>query len=143
MSADDDSGKLPLVSADVFNALQVDLDDAEAARRYLLSNLQMWEGRYTRLSVAIKAGNNEAAMDAVLSVRTSAGMVAALRLAQLAAGIQQYLVAGNTLGPEGTDGERQNAQNLDRGPGVGGWLRRADSLLAGLAIFARWESRLN
>ena len=171
MSADDDSGKLPLVSADVLHALQADLEDAEAARRYLLNNLQMWDGRYTRLSAAINAGNKEAAMDAVLSVSTSARMVGALRLAQLAAGIQQYLVAGDIRGaassldeleacgrltmeelqrrfvppfdPEGTDGVRQNPQNLDRGPRAGGWLRHADSLLAVLNPLHRWEPRLN
>lgn len=170
MSADH-PGKQPLVSGDIFNRLQEDLEDTEIARRYLLDYLQMWEDRYVRLSAAVDAGNIEAAMDAVLSVRTSARMIGALRLTILATRIEQYLAAGNTQGAalllnelevcgrltmeelrrrflprsgtEGADSQRQDQQNPASGREANGWLRRVDNLLAGLAIFARCEPTLD
>jgi HPt (histidine-containing phosphotransfer) domain-containing protein len=48
----------------------------------------MWPGRYRRMVSALDADDQEALMDAVLSVKTSAGMLGALRLQQLALTIE-------------------------------------------------------
>ena len=166
----EDPGEVPLVSAEVFNDLQADLEDVGIAHRYLLEYLQMWEGRFLRLSAAITARNKDAAMDAVLSVRTSARMIGALRLAQLAADIEQHLAAGDTqragssldelevcgrltmeelrdrflprFGPERMEGPQPGRRIADHGPDVNAWLRRADSIIAGLSPSTGWEPRL-
>jgi hypothetical protein len=166
----EDPGKVPLVSAEIFNDLQADLEDPGIAHRYLLEYLQMWEGRFLRLSAAIRTGNAEAGMDAVLSVRTSARMIGALRLAHVAADIEQDLAAGDMqgaaqlldqlevcgrftmeelrrrflpqFGPTAGRDELEDPQAPGPGPEGKGWLRRADSLLADLAP-TRWEPRLN
>jgi HPt (histidine-containing phosphotransfer) domain-containing protein len=162
-------GNFPLISGDVFSALQADVNP-EVARRYLMQYLQMWDGRYTRLSSAITAGNKEAAVDAVLSVRTSAQMMGALRLAAVAARIEEALAGGETrravplldeleacgrltmeelrrrfipeIGLDGTDRLPKQSET-DPGPNSNGWLRRADSLVSVLAPFLRPEPRLN
>lgn len=159
----EDLGELPLVSGEVFNDLQAALQDTDSARRYLLSYLAMWDGRFVRLSAAVSSGSAEAAIDAVLSVRTSAQMVGALRLATLAAGIERHLAVGDIqagaslldeleacgqltmeeLGgkflprePDRTDGPRQDGQAPQPRPGLNDWLRRADDVFSGLARLA-------
>lgn len=93
MSAED-SGKVPLVSGKVLGDLQEAMQDPEGVRRYLLSYLGMWDDRFLRLSATISSENVEAAVDAVLSIRTSAQMVGAVRLAALAAGVERHLAGG-------------------------------------------------
>jgi HPt (histidine-containing phosphotransfer) domain-containing protein len=164
------SGKLPLVSGDIFGELQADLEDTASAHRYLIEYLQMWEGRLLRLSAAISAENEEAAMDAVLSVRTSAGMIGAVRLAQLAADIEQHLANGDTEGAaswlnelevcgqltmeelrlwflprldsESREHLRQDPHILE-GQEPNGWLGRADSIIAGFSPSTGWKPRLS
>lgn len=167
----EDSGEQPIVSEQVFTDLQADLEEPDVTLQFLLNYLQMWDNRYTRLSEAINAGNRETAMDAVLSVRTSARMIGALRLAQRAADIERYLLAGDTqsaallLGeleqcggatmqqlrrrflprfdPDHSVDRRRKPHTPDPGREPNEWLRRADSLLAGLSSSAKWEPRLS
>lgn len=56
----------------------------ELYRAYVGRYLEMWPDRYRRLVSAVDEEDDEALMDAVLSVKTSAGMLGALRLEQLA-----------------------------------------------------------
>ncbi|MFJ6280528.1 Hpt domain-containing protein [Arthrobacter subterraneus] len=166
----DDSNELPIVSERIFTDLQADLEEPEATLRFLLNYLEMWDGRFTRLSAAVSAGNKERAMDAVLSVRTSARMIGALRLAQVATDIERHLLGGDTRGaallledlefcgratmqelrrrflprfdPDRTADRQKKPHAPDPGHEPNDWLRRADSLLAGLSSSAKWEPRL-
>lgn len=78
-----DYGDFPLVSREVLDVLQEGVGAPEVYREYVGRYLAMWPGRYQRLVSALGSGDEEALMDAVLSVKTSAGMLGALRLARL------------------------------------------------------------
>lgn len=166
----DNSDELPIVSERIFTDLQADLEEPDVTVRFLLNYLEMWDGRFLRLSAAVSAGNKERAMDAVLSVRTSARMIGALRLAQVATDIERHLLGGDTRGaallledlkfsgrttmqelrrrflprfdPDRTADRQKKPHTPDPGHEPNDWLRRADSLLAGLASSATWEPRL-
>ncbi|EMY34089.1 hypothetical protein D477_011371 [Arthrobacter crystallopoietes BAB-32] len=88
------SGQLTLVSREIFDTFQEELQDPGICYRYLLDYLRMWDWRYLRLSRAVRAGDAETAMDAILSANSSARMVGALRLAALAAEFEQRLKEG-------------------------------------------------
>lgn len=79
---------LPLVAREVLDDLRDDLADPGLYERYVGQYLAIWPGRYGRLISALQAENNDALTDAVLSIKTSAGMLGALRLAQLASDIE-------------------------------------------------------
>lgn len=89
---------LPMVSGEIFDDLQANVEDPDVARQYLVDYLQMWDGRFLRLSAAINARSTETAIDAVLSIGTSSRMIGALRLAKLADTIEQHLVVGDVPG---------------------------------------------
>lgn len=166
----DDSNELPIVSERIFTDLQADLEEPDVTVRFLLNYLEMWDGRFLRLSAAVSAGDRPKAMDAVMSVRTSARMIGALRLAQCAADTERHLFAGDTKGaalllddlelcgrdtmeelrrrflprfdPDRTADPQKKQHAPDPGHEPNDWLRRADGLLAGLASSATWEPRL-
>lgn len=167
----EDSGELPIVSEQVFTDLQADLEEPGVTLQFLLNYLEMWDGRFARLSAAVSAGNKERAMDAVLSVRTSARMIGALRLAQVATDIERHLLGGDTqsaalllddlelcgqatmlelrrrflprFDPDRAAGRQKKPHAPNPGHEPNDWLRRADSLLAGLSSSAKWEPRLS
>lgn len=166
----DNSDELPIVSERIFTDLQADLEEPDVTLQFLLNYLEMWDGRFLRLSTAISAGNRPRAMDAVLSVRTSARMIGALRLAQRATDIERHLIGGDTrsaallledlelcgqatmeelrrrflprFDPNRAVDRRHKPPTTGTGHEPSDWLRRADSLLAGLASSATWEPRL-
>lgn len=74
---------LPLVAREILDDLRDELADPVLYRRYVGQYLAIWPSRYGRLISALQAENNDALMDAVLSIKTSAGMLGALRLAKL------------------------------------------------------------
>lgn len=82
--AGQESRDLPLVAREILDALHDELAAPELYRAYVGRYLEMWPGRYRRLVSAVDAEDDEALVDAVLSVKTSAGMLGALRLEQLA-----------------------------------------------------------
>ena len=65
------------------------------ARGFARDYAQMWEQRYDSLASALDRGDEAAALDAVLSVKTSSSMVGGLRLAQLAADVELLIRSGN------------------------------------------------
>ncbi|MGN7150732.1 Hpt domain-containing protein [Arthrobacter sp. SAFR-179] len=75
---------LPLVAHDILEVLREELADSGLYRRYVDQYVAMWPGRHRRLVSALNTEDHEAFRDAVLSVKTSAGMLGALRLEQLA-----------------------------------------------------------
>lgn len=85
---DEDIEDFPLVSRGVLHDLQAALAAPGVYSGYVCAYTAMWPCRFQRLVAALDAGNQEVLMDAVLSVKTSAGMLGALRLARLASEIE-------------------------------------------------------
>lgn len=89
-----DPEDLPLISHDVLDALELEVENPEAYANYVAKNLEMWPGRYQRLSDAIREADQVAAMDAILSLRTASQMVGAVELADLALRVESTLRQG-------------------------------------------------
>lgn len=83
--AGQDYRDFPLITREVLDILRDEIAAPEVYGEYVGRSLAMWPSRYRRLASALNSGDEEALMDAVLSVKTSAGMMGALRLARLAA----------------------------------------------------------
>jgi HPt (histidine-containing phosphotransfer) domain-containing protein len=81
----------PLVCRSILDALWTELEDTVVYDDYVADYLQIWESRYDRLATAVRDADISAALDAVLSVKSSASMVGAARLATLAAEVEQSI----------------------------------------------------
>lgn len=76
--------KLPLVCVDTLVSLQESLDGEKSLCRNFVSRyVEMWPGRFDRIHAALTSGDNEAALDSVLSLRSSSLMVGAAELGEL------------------------------------------------------------
>lgn len=95
-----DGKEVPLVSRDVLDALELELEDAEAYATYVRLNHGLWPSRHQRLVEAIRAGDSTGAMDAVLSLRTASQMIGATQLAELALAAECALRDGRLRGAE-------------------------------------------
>ena len=98
---------LPVVARGVLDVLQGELASPELYKEYVGRYLEMWPGRYQRMVSALDADDQEALMDAVLSVKTSAGMLGAVRLQQLALTIE------NAVRKQQMDGVRAVLNELE------------------------------
>lgn len=79
---------LPLIAYEVLDDLRADLAAPELFQGYVGRYVEMWPDRCRRLATALDAEDQEALLDAVLSITTSAGMVGAVRLEQVALDIK-------------------------------------------------------
>lgn len=86
--AGQDYRDFPLIAREVLDVLQDEIAAPEIYGEYVGRYLAMWPDRYRRLVSALNSGDEEALMDAALSVKTSARMMGALRLAQLASAME-------------------------------------------------------
>lgn len=77
------SESLPLVSMLVLRDLEHQLDDVDGCTVFVRNFIEMWDDRYTRLAGSVRAWNELAAMEAVLSLKCSSQMVGAERLSRL------------------------------------------------------------
>lgn len=85
----------PLMSLDQLHDLEDSLGGEAAVCKGFVSNyVDMWTGRFQRLSTAIGSEDLDAAMDAALSLCTSSHMVGATRLEQCAEELIGMLRAG-------------------------------------------------
>lgn len=85
----------PLVSLARLHSLEESLGGETAQCRGFVSNyVDMWSGRFQRLSDAVKAEDVDNAMDAALSLCTSSHMVGAERLEKEAGELIQFLRQG-------------------------------------------------
>lgn len=73
----------------------LEIEDEVAFEEYLCRNLSLWPTRYLRLADAVRHRDGVAALDAVLSVRSSSQMIGAMKLAELAFGTEAALRDGN------------------------------------------------
>jgi len=72
------------------------LSDAQhACIAFLRFYVDLWPSRWERLAAAVTAGDRDAALDACLSVKSSAAMVGALRLSAAAAQLESAIRGGH------------------------------------------------
>lgn len=85
------SESLPLVSMLVLRDLEHQLEDRDGCTIFVRNFIGIWDGRYTRLADSVRAWNELAAMEAVLSLKCSSQMVGAERLSRLVAELEYEL----------------------------------------------------
>lgn len=83
--------RIPLVDHHVLHELEDDLQDPLSARAFAQDFVRAWDGRFFRLRDAIFVQDQPAALDAVLSVKISAVMVGAPRLAESALQLERMI----------------------------------------------------
>ncbi|MEQ4519389.1 Hpt domain-containing protein [Pseudarthrobacter sp. B907] len=88
------SGAAPLVDPAALQDLGEQLNSAAVARGFARDYAQMWDQRYDALATALDRRDQAAALDAVLSLKTSSSMVGGLRLAELAADLEEAIRSG-------------------------------------------------
>ncbi|MDI3211493.1 Hpt domain-containing protein [Arthrobacter sp. AL12] len=74
----------PLVDPSALQELGTQLDSPAVAKGFARDYSNMWDRRYQSLASSIDSGDEAAALDAVLSLKTSSAMVGGVRLAELA-----------------------------------------------------------
>ena len=84
----------PLVDPAALQDLGVQLDSPAVAKDFARDYTKMWQQRYRALASALAGGDQATVLDAVLSLKTSSMMVGGVRLAQLAAELEQAVRGG-------------------------------------------------
>ena len=74
----------PLVDHSALQELGSQLESPAVARGFARDYTNMWDRRYQSLATSLDSGDEAAALDAVLSLKTSSAMVGGVRLAELA-----------------------------------------------------------
>ena len=74
----------PLVDPSALRELGSELDNPAAAKGFARDYTKLWDRRYQSLAASLDRGDEAAALDAVLSLKTSSAMVGGVRLAELA-----------------------------------------------------------
>jgi len=74
----------PLVDPSALQELGSQLDSPAVAKGFARDYTNMWDRRYQSLASSLGSGDDAAALDAVLSLKTSSAMVGGVRLAELA-----------------------------------------------------------
>ena len=74
----------PLVDPSALHELGSQLDSPAVAKGFARDYTNMWDRRYRSLASSLDSGDEAAALDAVLSLKTSSAMVGGVRLAELA-----------------------------------------------------------
>lgn len=85
----------PLVDPAALQDLGVQLESPAVAKGFARDYANMWDQRYGSLSSAVVRGDHAAALDAVLSLKTSSARVGGVRLAQLAGELESAVRDGN------------------------------------------------
>ena len=90
-----ESATLPVLNLDVLHELEEDMGSTSVAQNFARDYVSIWNKRRSYLERSVEDNDAEAAMDAVLSVKNSATMVGAARLAQLAVDLEQMVRRGD------------------------------------------------
>ncbi|WP_314191526.1 Hpt domain-containing protein [uncultured Arthrobacter sp.] len=93
-----ESATLPVLDLDVLRELEEDMGSTGVAHNFARDYIRIWDKRRTYLEASIADDDAEAAMDAVLSLKNSALMVGAARLAQLAVQLERLVKSGDLPG---------------------------------------------
>ena len=86
---------LPLLDLTVLRQLEEELGDSGVARSFVTDYIGIWEDRIQYLIRSVAEDDSDAAMDAVLSLKSSSTMVGGVRLAQLASELEEAVRDGN------------------------------------------------
>ena len=86
---------LPLLDLAVLRKLEEELGDSGVARSFVSDYIGIWENRIQYLIRSVADDDSDAAMDAVLSLKSSSTMVGGVRLAQLAGELEAAVREGN------------------------------------------------
>lgn len=89
------AGVAPLVDPAALQDLSEQLNSTAVAQGFARDYAEMWDQRYDSLAGALDRRDQAAALDAVLSLKTSSSMVGGLRLAELAGRLEAAIRAGN------------------------------------------------
>ncbi|MDQ0619802.1 Hpt domain-containing protein [Arthrobacter globiformis] len=90
-----ESATLPVLDLDVLHDLEEDMGNTGVAHNFARDYIRIWDKRRTYLEASVEDDDAEAAMDAVLSLKNSALMVGATRLAKLAVDLEQLVKRGD------------------------------------------------
>ena len=74
----------PLVDPSALQELGSQLESPAVAKGFARDYTNMWDRRYRSLASSLDSGDEAAALDAALSLKTSSAMVGGVRLAELA-----------------------------------------------------------
>ncbi|MBP2215722.1 Hpt domain-containing protein [Arthrobacter sp. CAN_C5] len=83
--------ELPLVDRQILALLGDHIDNPTALKSFVLDFVDAWDDRYLRLTTDLEDHSGVAAVDAILSIKTTATMVGASRLADLAADLENLI----------------------------------------------------
>ncbi|MDQ0031404.1 Hpt domain-containing protein [Arthrobacter bambusae] len=83
--------ELPILDLAEFQLLEDQVDNPLIARTFAGDFAKLWVQRYEILATAVEHGDVAAALNAVLSLRTSSTMVGGVRLADLAAQLEEHI----------------------------------------------------
>jgi HPt (histidine-containing phosphotransfer) domain-containing protein len=90
-----ESATLPVLDLDVLHELEEDMGSTGIAHNFARDYINIWSKRRTYLEASVEVNDAEAAMDAVLSLKNSALMVGAARLAKLAVDLEGLVKRGD------------------------------------------------
>jgi hypothetical protein len=90
-----ESATLPVLNLDVLHDLEEDMGNTGVAHNFARDYIKIWDKRRTYLEASVEHDDADAAMDAVLSLKNSAMMVGASRLAQLAVNLERLVKSGD------------------------------------------------
>ena len=90
-----ESATLPVLDLDVLHELEEDMGSTGIAHNFARDYIKIWNKRRSYLEASVADEDAEAAMDAVLSLKNSAMMVGASRLAQLAVNLERLVKSGD------------------------------------------------
>ncbi|MHA7197781.1 signal peptidase I [Arthrobacter alkaliphilus] len=128
-AGDDDAGTaaspLPAFDHRPLKRLAREMKSKEAAEKFAASYAKLLPQRVNKISHALSTGNDDLAMDAVLSLKTSSSMVGALRMEQHCVRLEHALVmTDHTAAARAGELVRQHQPQLEKALG-GHTARRA------------------
>ena len=84
----------PILDLAEFQLLEDQVGDPRTARIFASDFARLWRVRYETLAAAVERGDAAAALDTILSLRTSSAMVGGVRLSVLAAHLEEHILNG-------------------------------------------------
>ncbi|BCW07735.1 Hpt domain-containing protein [Arthrobacter sp. NtRootA1] len=97
-----DADRRPILDLAEYQLLEDQVGDPGIARIFASDFAKLWPTRYESLAAAVERSDEAAALDTILSLRTSSAMVGGIRLSVLAARLEEQVL----------NGELRNAQPL-------------------------------
>lgn len=85
----------PILDLAEFQLLEDQMDNPLIARTFAGDFAKLWGSRYEILAAAVERGDAAAALDAILSLRTSSTMVGGVRLSLLASRLEEHIRNGD------------------------------------------------